>query len=327
MTPYINQIDSNVSFGDTNMTPYDFENITNFRMKGDSWRKIASYYNVTHPAALRWYNRESMKRTERAESRLRLNDNIYQYRVLPCPNFSKEDLNLIQRHGFLTFPQFIDNGFKTKGGLRWRKALNNAKHYHPLFFLANDNAPLMDIKELNKYCAHIIFPLHKKSELDIYWNNFNWIGFPNNPKLRDYDIEWFVKNTPGKLRWWLGLHDYPEEDPGVIKEFHGIDSTLPELYAGKYGKLWKDWRDYNKPPNKLHWRVILEINVQNFRLFLDKFQPNGKDLEEYLAPNDAQVNKMKDEREAIVICPECGEEICIQVAIKDDLIFVRTDIK
>jgi len=194
---------------------------------------------------------------------------IYQYRVLPCPNFAREDLIIIQRSGFLTFPQFIDNGFKTKSGLRWKTAVKNAEHYHPLFFIANDNDPLKDIDILKYHVAHILCPLHKKKNLNDIIDEFEWIAFPNSPKLRDFDEFWFLEHTKGKLRWWLGMFDYPVKSPYIVSMFNGIDSTLPESYAGRYGKIWNTWRVHYKSKNPLHWRTIFEINVQNFKTFLD----------------------------------------------------------
>lgn len=207
----------------------------------------------------------------------------YQYRVLPCPNFSVQDRDIIMKHGFLTWPAFIDNGFKAKGGIKWKKAVDNAKQYRPLFFLANDNEPLKNLEVLSKWCGNIILPLHKKKDLATYINDFEWIGFPNNPKLRDFDIYWFLKNTQKKKRWWLGVHEYPITNYLLILKFQGLDSTLPELYAGKYGKVWTGWRDTYKPPNQLHWRVIFEMNVQNFQLFLNSLDNrNHKQLTEFI---------------------------------------------
>lgn len=200
----------------------------------------------------------------------------YQYRVLPCPNFSLTDMLIIQKNGFLSFPQFLDNGFKTEGGMNFNNAVRNAKKYSPIFFIANDLKPLDRLEELRKYCANIILPLHKKSDLKKYWNDFEWIGFPNKEKLRDYEINWFIENTIGKKRWWLGIHEFPIKDPRFILAFNGLDSTLPELYAGQYGKIWTNWRESYTAKNKLHWRVIFEMNVQNFRLFLDKLEDDGK---------------------------------------------------
>ena len=34
---------------------------------------------------------------------------------------------------------------------------------------------------------------------------------------------------------------------------------------------------------------------------------------------------MKDEAEKIVVCPECGKEICVQVAVEDDIVFIRVE--
>ncbi|MFX0172106.1 MAG: hypothetical protein ACFE9L_09310 [Candidatus Hodarchaeota archaeon] len=50
----------------------------------------------------------------------------YQYRALPCPNFSIDDMLLIQKHGFISFPQFLDNGFKTKKGIQFKSAVKKA---------------------------------------------------------------------------------------------------------------------------------------------------------------------------------------------------------
>ena len=210
----------------------------------------------------------------------------YQYRILPCPNFSIGDRDIISKYGFITFPSFIDNGFKTEGGIQWDKALKNLKQFRPLFFIANDDEPLKDLEILRKYARNIIFPLHKKKDLEKYGGEFEWIGFPNLEKIRDYDIDWFLKTLSSpryydKKLHWLGVHDYPLNRPELILKFHSFDSTLPELYAGKYGKIWRGWRDYYKPSNYLHWRPIFETNVQNFRMFLDTLK-DGKKLDEFL---------------------------------------------
>lgn len=215
----------------------------------------------------------------------------YQYRVLPCPNFSQADMLIIQRYGFLTFPQFVDNGFKTEKGLDWNRAKRNAEVYHPIFFIAHDDDPLRDLDFLHMNCANIILPLHKKADLDTYKEHFEWIGFPNKSQLRDYDIDWFIQNTRGIKRWWLGLLDFPIAHSLYTKEFHGLDSTLPELCAGKFGLIWQGWRKRISNANKLHWRVIFEQNVQNFRLFLDQCQKNSSNLVQHLTnPIEVEVD-------------------------------------
>lgn len=198
----------------------------------------------------------------------------YQYRVLPCPNFGINERDIISRYGFLTYPAFIDNGFKTKGGMKWKKAIKNAKLLHPLFFIAHDTEPLKDIDEIKRYAANIILPIHDLNDYFEYKEHFEWFGFPNSPKLRNYEIHEFLRTVSfQKKKWWLGIHDYPVSEPSLILQFEGLDSTLPELYAGQYGKIWRTWRDYYKPGNSLHWRTIFEQNVQNFRLFLDGLKP------------------------------------------------------
>ena len=56
----------------------------------------------------------------------------YQYRVLPCPNFARHDMDIIRQYGFLTYPYFLDNGFKTKQGIKWKQAVTKAKALKPL---------------------------------------------------------------------------------------------------------------------------------------------------------------------------------------------------
>ena len=193
---------------------------------------------------------------------------------------------LIQKHGFLSFPQFLDNGFKTNKGIQFKSAVKKAQDLRPIFFIAHDFDPLKRLEELRTYCANIILPLHKKKDLEKYWEYFDWIGYPNKEQLRDYDIYWFIANTKGKYRWWLGLHEFPVDDPSLILDFHGLDSTLPELYAGKYGKVWTGWRQAYQPYNRLHWRVIFEMNVQNFKLFLDTLEKSSQlELTKFMLSN------------------------------------------
>jgi hypothetical protein len=135
---------------------------------------------------------------------------------------------------------------------------------------------LKDLSLLSNVCKNIILPLHKKSDLKKYWNDFNWIGFPNKKELRDYDIYWFIENTMGKKRWWLGLHEFPVNNTNFITAFDGLDSTLPVTYAGKYGKIWTTWKESYVPQNTIHWRTIFEMNVMNFGLFLNRLELNGK---------------------------------------------------
>ena len=125
--------------------------------------------------------------------------------------------------------------------------------------------------------------MHRKKDLIDFSYVFDWIGFPTNQKLRDFDIHWFLAHTTRKKRWWLGVHEFPIKNPHLILNFHGLDSTLPELYAGKYGKVWTGWRTSYTPVNRMHWRVIFEMNVQNFQLFLTTLERNSqKKLSEFL---------------------------------------------
>ena len=199
--------------------------------------------------------------------------NPYQYRALPCPNFAQEDILMIQKYGFITHPYFIDNGFKTAGGFDWKGAMKNLKRFRPLFFIAKDDDWDKDLDIIYQHAANVIFPVHELRELKNDVNGF--YGFPNNPQLRDYSINDFLDGTKGRKRWWLGVHDYPIKLPGYLLQFDGFDSTMPELYAGKYGKIWYSWRNYRKPSNRLHWRPIFEQNIQNFALFLDNLKESN----------------------------------------------------
>ena len=43
---------------------YDFDEITEFRLNGKTWRQISDYYGVKHPAVMNWYKREKLRRAQ-----------------------------------------------------------------------------------------------------------------------------------------------------------------------------------------------------------------------------------------------------------------------
>jgi len=52
-----------------------------------------------------------------------------------------------------------------------------------------------------------VFPLHRKAELEFALRVADFVGFPNRPALRDYDLRWFAeaKREQGFLAWLLGF--------------------------------------------------------------------------------------------------------------------------
>jgi hypothetical protein len=183
--------------------------------------------------------------------------------ALPCISFSVKEREIILKHGFLPFPQFLDNHYvrKKKSDVIW--LIKNIEKYKDLvkFAIAPDYKYKEAVILLKKYpFVNWIFPLHKKNELE-FALNFDWIGFPHRKAFRDYDIEWYFENTKGKKHWYLGF--WNESSPHIIKRFDGLDTTLPETYSGKYGKLWFGWKNYKK--GNIKTRIMFEHNVTMFK--------------------------------------------------------------
>ena len=193
--------------------------------------------------------------------------------ALPCIAFSVKEREIIVKYGFLTWPAFIDNFYVRHRKRRFRYFQKLLKRYKDKIQFAV--APDYDyelMERLKRLYPHItwIFPLHKKEELEIAKKlGFEWIGMPHREHFRDYSISWFVKNTYGFKRWYLGF--WLESRPEVLLNFDGFDTTIPETYSGKYGKIWLDWGKSVKAEN-MKTIDIFETNVKNFRKAVNKIE-------------------------------------------------------
>lgn len=192
--------------------------------------------------------------------------------ALPCIAFSVKEREIIRKYGFMTWPEFIDNFYVRHRKRRYRYFQRLLKRYNRQIRFAV--APDYDydlMERLKRLYPHIqwIFPLHKKEELKIAKElGFEWVGFPHRENFRDYDLNWFLRNTMGLKRWYLGF--WKECDPYVLLAFDGFDTTIPETYSGKYGKIWLGWCGKSVKPQGMRTIEIFEINVRNFKRAVDK---------------------------------------------------------
>ena len=206
--------------------------------------------------------------------------------ALPCLHFSVKERQIVMEHGFMTFPQFIDNKYisEKKASVKWLEK-NLMKYGNGLIeFAVAPDFMYDEMRRLKREWPHInwIFPLHSRSE---DFSDFEWVGFPHNPSRRDYNLKTFLRLTEGKKRWYLGF--WEGVDPHVLYYFDGMDTTLPETYSGKYGKLWYNWHDTSeKIPNLFIPTIeIFEFNVISFKIALLKLfaeKRNFVNLEVYL---------------------------------------------
>jgi len=187
--------------------------------------------------------------------------------ALPCIAFSVKEREIIRKYGFMTYPEFLDNFYvrhKTRGFKLFIKLL---KQYNGSvkFAVAPDyNYDLM--KTLKKAYPDVnwIFPLHRVKELEIAHElEFDWIGMPHRWNWRDYTIQWLVENAKDFNLWYLGF--WNESKPWVLQWFDGFDTTIPETYSGKYGKIWITWGKAVKPSKPMKTIEIFEINVANLK--------------------------------------------------------------
>jgi len=205
--------------------------------------------------------------------------------ALPCISFSVKEREIINRYGFMSFPQFIDNHYVKEGKSKLSFIVKNIKKYDVKFAIAPDyqhsNALL-----LKKTYPHVewIFPLHRKEETEVA-EKFEWVGFPHRKQFRNYGLEWFLECFEHKKRWYLGF--WNEKKPEVLHNFHGFDTTLPETYSGKYGKIWISWGK-NVKPNGMKTIEIFERNVKNFRDALISMASANTVLDPFLLNGDEE---------------------------------------
>lgn len=187
--------------------------------------------------------------------------------ALPCIAFSVKEREIIKKYGFLTYPEFIDNFYvrhKTRGFKLFLKLLK--QYYEQVEFAVLPDYQYDRMKVLRKAYQDInwIFPLHKKSELEIAHKlGVEWIGMPHRSKWRNYSIQWLKENCENFKLWYLGF--WNEKRPWILRWFDGFDTTIPETYSGKFGKIWLNWGKAVKPEEPMKTIEIFEINVMNFK--------------------------------------------------------------
>jgi hypothetical protein len=205
--------------------------------------------------------------------------------ALPCIQISVKEREMVNEHGFMSFPQFLDNHFISSGKpqIKWlEKQLKKYGCGLVQFAIAPD-FQYEEMRRLKKEYPHInwIFPLHSVKE---DFSDFEWVGMPYDKPRRDYDLQTFLKITEGKKRWFLGV--WENIDPHVLFLFDGFDTTIPETYSGKYGKIWLDWgKNRDVSDLGLPTIEIFEFNVISFKIFLLKLfseKPSASNLQSFI---------------------------------------------
>lgn len=205
--------------------------------------------------------------------------------ALPCISFTVKERKIARKHGFLSYPEFLDNFYISEENRsnipKFLKHLCRNKNLVIFAVYPDNRHDLEDFHRNYDFCEWI-YPLHKKSEIDfVRRNDFEWVALPHDTERRDYIESWFIDTCDiyGFKKWYLGFwaEDYPE----ILHHFDGLDSTLPETYSGKYGKLWFTWRKYSKRHN-LSTLQLLNHNVQAFRTALDVLSMKTQTLVPYV---------------------------------------------
>ena len=181
----------------------------------------------------------------------------------------REYNEIVTRHGFMTFPQFIDNNWvaKKKADVPFlEKHLTRYGWGHTQFAVSPDDMPVEAERLRTKYDVNWIYPLHDRNE-DI--SKFEWVGYPHMEERRDYDLKTFLKLTEGKKRWYLGYwHSVP---PATLFLFDGMDTTMLNYYGGKMGAKWVTWGKVEVVQNMPSYEII-EYNILAFKMALNKYK-------------------------------------------------------
>jgi len=199
--------------------------------------------------------------------------------ALPCIAFSVKERDIIKKYGFITYPEFLDNFYvrhRTRGFKFFLKLLKQYEEHVEFAVLPDLQYDRM--KTLRRVYPDInwIFPLHKKSELEIAQDlDVEWIGMPHRKQWRNYTIQWLVENAKEFKLWYLGF--WNERRPWILKWFDGFDTTIPETYSGKFGKIWIIWGKTIKPSKPMRTIEIFEINVRNFRKAIEELEEVDSD--------------------------------------------------
>jgi|GEM_PF-5817913 len=213
---------------------------------------------------------------------------ICQIVALPCIHFSVKEREIIRKYGFLTFPEFLDNHYVKDLRARPRWLIRHIEKYNVEFAIAPDYLYQTAIALKKKYDdVNWVFPLHRKAELK-YALEFDWIGFPHRPTFRDYTLKWFLQIFKGKKKlWYLGF--WWQSKPEILFHFDGFDTTIPETYSGKYGKIWLTWKKAVKPYKPMRTIEIFQINVRNFRKALTQLLNNYTTLPKFFGQKEVDI--------------------------------------
>jgi len=185
--------------------------------------------------------------------------------------FQRERARNHKKHGFLTYPEFLDNFYvrhKTRGFKLFLKLLKQYKDQVEFAVLPDHQYNRM--RTLKKAYPEInwIFPLHRKSEIEIAHDlDVEWVGMPHRRNWRNYTIMEFKELTNGFKKWYLGF--WNERKPYILHYFDGFDTTIPETYSGKFGKIWLTWGKATKPSQQMKTIEIFELNIINFKKAID----------------------------------------------------------
>jgi len=196
--------------------------------------------------------------------------------ALPCIHFTVREREIINRYGFLSFPQFLDNHYVKSLRARPKWLIHNIEKYGAIvkFAVAPDYQYQTAILLKKKYPdINWIFPLHRKNELK-YALEFDWIGYPHRKRFRDYNLKWYLETFKDRKKWYLGF--WFESKPEILLAFNGFDTTIPETYSGKYGKIWVSWGKAYKPNTEMKTIEIFEINVRNFKNAIQKLKAQSE---------------------------------------------------
>lgn len=191
--------------------------------------------------------------------------------ALPCICFCNPEREIIKKYNFLTFPDFLDNFYvksKTKKFSYFQKLLDELDGDIQYAVAPDGEYALM--AELKQSYPDIVwlFPVHLISEVEIAADyGFEWLAMPHRRKWRDYETSEFI-SINGYKKWYLGF--WAESLPHQLHFFDGFDTTLPETYSGKFGKLWLDWGKSVPSGGELPTIMIFEKNVSKFRDAIDK---------------------------------------------------------
>jgi len=204
--------------------------------------------------------------------------------ALPCLRTASRETQIAKKYGFLTYPQFLDNFYVRY--VRF-KDVNFRKVFLRHLLKNRDQVEYVVYPDyqydmsylLESFNVNWIFPLHRKKEFNfVLKHDFTWVGFPHRnirfPKSLwgDYTLREYLDfcENHGLRKWYLGF--WLESNPHILLRFNGLDTTLPEYYSGKCGKIWLTWNTSVKPRRPMKTIEIFEVNVRNFKKALENLK-------------------------------------------------------